>query len=191
MFSSTPHFHHALHIQLYNHRIHSISIFIIRMKTKGHDRKPRTRNKFIRYLKVPFKALGKARDFYVRSLTSCASRIGHGHCPNHFPVEYYELSRSFGESSSSMPNVNKDDDTTELIRATSVRSSSYGNEMNMFSPKQLKLKIRSRGLPKNMGRIDEDKPCVFEDNDVIFEMKRKFRIKSQHHQPISEYKRKL
>ncbi|MBA0566380.1 hypothetical protein Golob_011204 [Gossypium lobatum] len=161
------------------------------MKGKGHNRKPGTRNKVIRYLKVPFKALGKARDFYVRSLTSCASRIGHGHCPSHFPVEYYELPRSFCESSSPTRNVNKDDDITELIRAASVRSSSYGNEMDMFSPKQLRLKMRSRGLPKNMGRIDEDKPCVFEDNDVVFEMKRKCRIKSQHQQPMSEYKRKV
>ncbi|KAL4333932.1 hypothetical protein GQ457_07G020910 [Hibiscus cannabinus] len=151
------------------------------MKMRGHSRK--SSNKFFQCLKAPFRALRRARDGYIRILTSCASSIRHGQCPSHYAGQYYELPRSFSEGSSATSNVEEEGVLREPSRAASVTSSSCEDETDMFSPKQLRRMMRSRGLPKNMGRIDEDKPCVFEDNDVVIvEMRRKFGIKSQQQQ---------
>ncbi|KAE8666463.1 FKBP-type peptidyl-prolyl cis-trans isomerase family protein [Hibiscus syriacus] len=160
------------------------------MKSKGHSRK--SCNKFVRCLKAPFRALRKARDGYIRFLTSCASSINYGECPGYFPGQYHELPRSFSERSSatSTSNVKEEAVLRELIRAASVPSLSRGNEMDMFPPKQsrMRMRMRSRGLPKNMGRIDEDKPCEFEDNDVVIvERKSKLGIKPLHQEPIPMY----
>ncbi|GMI90631.1 hypothetical protein HRI_002732400 [Hibiscus trionum] len=153
------------------------------MGMKGCSRK--SCNKFFRCLKG---ALRRARDGYIRILTSCASSIHYEQCPSHFSGQYYELPRSFSDGPSATSNVKEEGVSRELIRDASVTSSSHGNETDMFSPKQLRMMMRSRGLPKNMGRIDEDKPCEFEDNDVVIvERRSKFGIKSQHQELIPVY----
>ncbi|GMI83147.1 hypothetical protein like AT5G65925 [Hibiscus trionum] len=153
------------------------------MKSKGHIRK--SSNKFFRFLKAPFKALRKARDGYIRILTSCASSIDHEYGPGHFPGQNPELPRCFSERSSATSNVKEEAVLREFIRAASVTGSSRGNGMDMFFPKQMRMKMRPRGLPKNMGRIDEDKPCEFEDNNVVIvERRNKYGIKSKLQEPI-------
>ncbi|KAK8579960.1 hypothetical protein V6N13_143108 [Hibiscus sabdariffa] len=156
------------------------------MRSKGHSQK--FYNKFVRGLKAPFQALRKARDGYIRILTSCDSSIDYGYCPSHFPRQNHELPRSYSERSSATSNVKEEAVLTELARAASVPSSSHGNEMDVFSPKQLRAKMRSRVLPKNMGRIDEDKPCEFEDNNVVIvERRRKVGIKFRHQESLPVY----
>ncbi|KAE8682177.1 putative Ribosomal RNA processing protein 1 B [Hibiscus syriacus] len=138
------------------------------MKSKEHSRK--SSNKFVRFLKAPFKALRKARDGYIRILTSCASSMHYGQCAIHFPGQFYELPTSFGERSSATSDVKEEAVLREL-----ASSSRRWTQTEMFSSKQMRMKTRSRGLPKNMGRIDEDKPCEFEDNDVVnVDRRRKF-----------------
>ncbi|XWS24092.1 hypothetical protein CRYUN_Cryun28dG0071300 [Craigia yunnanensis] len=133
----------------------------MRSKGLGH-------NKFMRFITVPFKALGKARDLYVRSLTSCASGVSYGQSSGDFTGLYSGLPRSFSASSTTS---NDNDDLRELIRAASVRSLGHMNEMEMFLQQQLRLQMGSKGLPKScsvgMGRIDEDKACEFEENDAV------------------------
>ncbi|KAE8707925.1 FKBP-type peptidyl-prolyl cis-trans isomerase family protein [Hibiscus syriacus] len=154
------------------------------MKSKEHSRK--SSNKFVRFLKAPFKALRKARDGYIRILTSCASNMHYGLCASYFPGQFYELPTSFSERSSATSDVKEEAVLRELIRAAS--SSKRWTQTEMSSPKQLRMKMRSRGLPKNMGRIDEDKPCEFEDNDVVIVDRRmKFGMKSQHQEFIPVY----
>ena len=133
------------------------------MTSKGHSH-----NRFLRFIAVPFKALGKARDLYVRSLTSCASRVSYGHSSGDYTGQYSGLPRSFSASSATS---NDNEDLRELIRAASVRSLGHRNEMEMFLQQQLRLQMGSKGLPKScsvgMGRIDEEKPCEFEENDAV------------------------
>ncbi|XP_022720108.1 uncharacterized protein LOC111277905 [Durio zibethinus] len=133
------------------------------MRSKGHSH-----NKFVRFITVPFKALGKARDLYVRSLTRCASRVSYGQSSDEFTGQYSGLPRSFIAISEKSNYDNED--LRELIRAASVRSLGHRNEIEMFLQQQLGLKMGSKGLPKScsvgMGRIDEDKPCEFEVNDA-------------------------
>ncbi|XVE55729.1 hypothetical protein DITRI_Ditri03aG0181700 [Diplodiscus trichospermus] len=130
------------------------------MGSKGH-------NKLVRFITVPFRALGKARDLYVRSLTRCASRVSYGQSSCDYRGEYPGLPRSFSASSATSDDG---EDLKELIRAASVRSLGHRNEIEMYLQQQLGLKMGSKGLPKScsvvmMGRIDEDKPCEFEEND--------------------------
>ncbi|XWS25496.1 hypothetical protein CRYUN_Cryun27aG0073000 [Craigia yunnanensis] len=133
------------------------------MRSRGHSQ-----NKFVRFITVPIRALGKARDLYVRSLTSCASRVSYGQSSGDYTGQYSGLPRSFSASSATS---NDNEDLRELIRAASVRSLGHRNEIEMFLQEQLRLQMGSKGLPKScsvgMGRIDEDKTCEFEENDAI------------------------
>ncbi|XP_022765949.1 uncharacterized protein LOC111310821 [Durio zibethinus] len=138
------------------------------MRSKGHGQ-----NKFVRFITVPFRALGKARDLYVRSLTSCASSVSFGQGSGDYTGQYSGLPRSFSASSAIS---NDNEDLRELIRAASVRSLGHENEIEMFLQEQLR-QMRSKGLPKScsvgMGRIDEDKPCEFEENEAAVVEKKK------------------
>ncbi|XP_021284935.1 uncharacterized protein LOC110417070 [Herrania umbratica] len=141
------------------------------MRSKGHSS-----NKFVRFITVPFKMLGKARDLYVRSLSSCASTVSYGQSSGGYTGQYSGLPRSFSASSAASSNDNED--LRELIRAASVRSLGHRNEMEMFLQQQLR-QMGSKGLPKScsvgMGRIDEDKPCEFEEeDDVVVDKKQDF-----------------
>ncbi|CAL0322515.1 unnamed protein product [Lupinus luteus] len=130
------------------------------MKTKEHKQ-----SFFAKMIASPMKALGKARDMYVRSVTKCSQSM----CYN-VPMEgfggYTPLSRSYSTGTSSRSEEN--DDLAELIRVASARTMGdrfgMGFDMKQYqqqqqlqkqqkTPKGL-LKSSSVGLPK----IDEDKP---------------------------------
>ncbi|XP_039023972.1 uncharacterized protein LOC120156785, partial [Hibiscus syriacus] len=85
--------------------------------------------------------------------------------------QYAGLPRSFSVSSAAS---SENDDLKELIRAASVRSLGHMKEVEMLFQQQ-----RSRvqmGLPKScsvaMGRIDEENPCEFEENEGVVDKKR-------------------
>ncbi|KAL0424111.1 UNVERIFIED_CONTAM: hypothetical protein Sradi_0945900 [Sesamum radiatum] len=78
----------------------------------------RTESRFARYMRGPVKALARARDLYVRSLSGCADHV---HCADSmgFPAPHFEsLPRSFSTNSS----YSKDEDLKELVRIASTRS---------------------------------------------------------------------
>lgn len=116
-------------------------------------------NKFVRFMSIPIRALSKARDFYVRSITGCAPRVGHSN-----PIGYPEmLPKSFSGSSA---RSNDNDDYRELIRAASARTLTDRIDMDMILMRQQRKVVNSsssKDLPKSasvgMGRIDEDGPC--------------------------------
>ncbi|KAE8657049.1 FKBP-type peptidyl-prolyl cis-trans isomerase family protein [Hibiscus syriacus] len=131
------------------------------MRSKGHSH-----NKFMRFIAVPLKALGKARDLYVRSLTSCASSVSYGRAAG----QCSGLPRSFCLSSATS---NDKDDFRELIRAASVRSLGHRDKLDMLFRQQQqppRVRMGSKGLPKSssvaMGRIDEENPCEFEESEA-------------------------
>ncbi|KAJ8762485.1 hypothetical protein K2173_007924 [Erythroxylum novogranatense] len=134
------------------------------MKTKGHSR-----SKFMRIVTLPLKVLGKARDYYVRSLTDCSMSISHGHTMALPNGQFSSMPRSFSVRSSMSE---ESEDYRELVRAASVRSLGHKSEMELLYMQELmkaskKVGSQSQVLPKSssvgMGRIDEDAACNFEE----------------------------
>ncbi|GMY17390.1 hypothetical protein FCV25MIE_12629 [Fagus crenata] len=124
------------------------------MRSKAHQQ-----NKFVRFITIPIRVLCKARDFYVRSITDCAPRVGHSSHPIGCTVM---LPKSYSVSSS---RSNDAEDLRELIRAASARTLADTIDMEMILNKQQGMGMGSKRLPKcssvGMGKIDEDRPCDF------------------------------
>lgn len=97
--------------------------------------------------RAPGRALGRARDFYVRSVTSCAGQFPADATFGYpaFPGTPMSCSRS-----SSSRSFGGDSDLRELIRAASERRA---------APEQPPAVPRSRSVA--MAKIDEDRPCNF------------------------------
>ncbi|KAK4745646.1 hypothetical protein SAY87_011958 [Trapa incisa] len=118
--------------------------------TKSHQ------SMFVRFVKAPVRALSRARDFYVRSMGSCASTGGYGSAGNPLP-------RSF--SSAGSARLDDSDDFRELLRAASMKS--LGNDPLEALLKELKSAPKptaskmSKSCSVSMGRIDEEKACEF------------------------------
>ncbi|KAI5655171.1 hypothetical protein M9H77_32358 [Catharanthus roseus] len=157
------------------------------MKTsKSHQ------NKFLRIISIPIRALGKARDCYVSSMTNYASQRSSlaGGMMGGMPAANYPASmpRSFSAASSSRSSDNED--FKELVRAASSRSHSDTIDMNLFVQQQMKRqasvaaatkppaagtqqKMPPRSVSVGMGRIDEDKPFGFgEEEEAIIDTKK-------------------
>ncbi|CAA0809068.1 Uncharacterised conserved protein UCP031279 [Striga hermonthica] len=115
-------------------------------------------HKFIRIITIPFRALAKARDFYVQSMMNCADRNivglqGTSQAPS--------LPKSFSVSSSR--STGSDEDYRELLRAASARSIDWGNLGSRGGPRAMP----PRSISVAMGRIDEERPCCYFGTDVI------------------------
>ncbi|OMP01778.1 hypothetical protein COLO4_11600 [Corchorus olitorius] len=139
----------------------------------SNNRKERKESKISRILKAPIRVLIKARDFYIKSMTEYSDMVGYGTvlgCPT---GQVSTLPRSY--STSSVKSSHGDDDLRELIRAASTRS--LGNKIQLDLQRQQAAAARrspnkTPGGPDNMprsrsvgiGRIDEDKPCDFEED---------------------------
>lgn len=127
------------------------------MKAKG-----RQHNRFLRMITIPFRALCKARDFYVRSMMDCASRNviglqGTSQAPG--------LPRSFSASSA---RSNDDEDFRELVRAASADRNIGGRiDLDEYLKQEVGMRAGGpRGMPPRsntvaMGRIDEERPCCY------------------------------
>lgn len=138
--------------------------------TRAHNQ-----NRFMRIITVPIRALGKAKDFYVKSMTDVADRVSYGGGSIGGPGGQFSsgLPKSFSTRSSSSRSNEGSDDFSELVRAASARS--YGTRIDVDKILQDQLKrsattttMGSRQvLPKcgsvAMGRIDEDAPSDFEE----------------------------
>ncbi|KAL4379258.1 hypothetical protein GQ457_02G015380 [Hibiscus cannabinus] len=121
------------------------------------SRKVTKESKLGRYLKATIRVLIKARDLYIESMAEYSERVSFGTlmgCPT---GQVNGLSRSYsvGSGSGSTKSINRDDDLRELIRAASTRSS------------RNKVQLEHQGRRSvGIGRIDEDKPCEFEDEVI-------------------------
>ncbi|KAG7653750.1 hypothetical protein ISN44_As01g009800 [Arabidopsis suecica] len=123
-------------------------------------------NRFLRIISTPLRALGKARDFYVRSITGCAARTQYSSSASvsaPFPRSRSSSSAAFSSSASSRraTDFGIDEDYSELVRAASVRSLGHKNEIDMLLQEKLQQqKQQKQGLPKSssvgMAKIEEE-----------------------------------
>ncbi|GMI76870.1 hypothetical protein like AT4G37700 [Hibiscus trionum] len=122
-------------------------------------------SKLIRYLKAPIRFLMKAGDFYVKSMTQYSEQVGYGTllgCPTGY-VNTLPRSYSLGSTKS----VSGDDDFRELLRAASTRNLD-DKKAQLDRVRQQASRSRKMPTSRSVGirRIDEDKPCYFEE-DII------------------------
>ncbi|KAE9599978.1 hypothetical protein Lal_00045422 [Lupinus albus] len=131
---------------------------------KSHEHKQSFLEKIIA---SPIKALGKARDMYVRGVTKCNKNM----CCN-VPMEgfggYSTFPRSYSTGISTRSEGN--DDFAELIRVASARAGmdfdmkQYQQQRQQHQQQQQKT---SKGLSKSssvaLPKIDEDKPFFEQD----------------------------
>ncbi|CAK8569431.1 unnamed protein product [Lathyrus sativus] len=136
--------------------------------SKGHSK-----NVFMRIMCCPIRALGKARDAYVRSITNCGQSMNYGSYPMDAASRFSSLSRSQSaattssrrsSSSSSLSRLDNNEDFAELVRAASART--LGNRMDIdLVLKQQEQQKMNKKLPKSssvgMAKIDEDMPFDF------------------------------
>ncbi|GMP60685.1 hypothetical protein CsSME_00023441 [Camellia sinensis var. sinensis] len=63
------------------------------MRTKASNQ-----NRLMRFITIPIRALGKARDFYVRIITDCAQRVSYGGAMGIQSGPIHNLPKSFSVS---------------------------------------------------------------------------------------------
>ncbi|KAM0951555.1 hypothetical protein DsansV1_C03g0026821 [Dioscorea sansibarensis] len=105
-------------------------------------------SKISKIMKAPIRALSKARDFYVNSMTGCAGKVPYGTGAVGYPTAFPSRSSSYSENRISGAG---DEDLRDLILASSLHLRATSN-----TPVR-----RSQSVA--VGRIDEDSPCEFED----------------------------
>ncbi|KAK4428699.1 hypothetical protein Salat_1169700 [Sesamum alatum] len=133
------------------------------MKSKASQQ-----NRILRIITIPVPALCRARDFYVRSLTDYADRMNYGNVmavPGTSQVS--TLPKSFSVSSA---RSYESQDSGELVRASSARSTGDRAAMDSYIKQQRMMTAGAGGGPRGMpprsssvamGRIDEDRPCCY------------------------------
>ncbi|XP_068655311.1 uncharacterized protein [Aristolochia californica] len=134
------------------------------------DGKSVSGNKFTRCIKAPIRVLCKARDFYVRSMTNCAGNMNYSMYPSTLP-------KSFSVASS---RASDEEDLREVMRMVSQRSQRETSG-TLSQPSVM----GAQGLPKSfsvgIGRIDEDKPCYFQEDfkmntDILYPRSRSYAV---------------
>ncbi|XP_052149143.1 uncharacterized protein LOC127767747 [Oryza glaberrima] len=107
--------------------------------------------------RAPARALGRARDMYVRGMTGCARCVpadaAFGY-PVFVPSSAAASMRSNSFGSDSRFGGGADDDLRELIRAASQRRAAE-------QEREARAVARSQSMASgiSMARIDEDAPC--------------------------------
>ncbi|XP_015972572.1 uncharacterized protein LOC107495875 [Arachis duranensis] len=124
------------------------------MKGKGQSQ-----NIFVRIMVSPIRALGKARDMYVRSIIKCGDSMNYSN-PMDAANRFSALSRSHSAATSRRSEVN-DEDFAELMRAASARTLANRIDVDYVLKQQHQhVHHNSKGLPKSssvgMARIDEE-----------------------------------
>lgn len=135
------------------------------MRSKGQKQ-----NMLMKIIGSPIRALGKARDAYVRSITSCGQNMSYGN-PMDPAGRFSALSRSQSAATSRRSDIEGGEDFAELVRAASARTMVNRIDMDLVLKQQqqqqeMKNGLKgNKGLPKSssvgMGKIDEDKPFEF------------------------------
>ena len=143
------------------------------------------RNKFMKILTTPIRALAKARDFYVKSMNSYADKVHYSAGPG-WGSAPYSVPRSFSTTSG---RSSDEDDFKELVRAASTNtlgkridlsaalsgaSNPHSSSMQVQNRVQQELLQQQgngtynkviRRVPRSasvgMAKIEEDKPCEF------------------------------
>jgi len=128
----------------------------------------RKESKLIRCIKSPIRFLGKARDFYIRTMTRWAGNVeqGGGVMGSGAPTaQVSSLPKSFSVNSA---NSSNDDDLRDLIRAASTRSLESKVQLELLRRQPVAAnEVVPRSQSVGSGRIDEDKFYEYENDDVV------------------------
>ncbi|KAG6425121.1 hypothetical protein SASPL_115545 [Salvia splendens] len=125
---------------------------------------------FVFIITTPYRALCKARDFYVKSMLNCANSNAIGLQSSVQPGP--ALPRSFSATMSSSRSRRDDDvDYRELVRAASARTIGGRVDLDAYVKQERKAKPGRRALPSRsasvaMGRIDEERPTGYFGEDI-------------------------
>ncbi|KAH7846629.1 hypothetical protein Vadar_016285 [Vaccinium darrowii] len=130
--------------------------------------------RYARYFKAPIRVLTKARDFYVRTMLDWATR-GEYHGASGYCTDgpFYNLPGTMNFVSAE--NSIRNEDVTELVRATSARNPSTRFQSKILRlPRCVKLpaavsrrSLRQMGSVGIIGRIEEDKACEFGEDVTV------------------------
>ncbi|KAG6748965.1 hypothetical protein POTOM_046004 [Populus tomentosa] len=136
-------------------------------------KKSRKESALKKILKAPLRILARAWDFYMKGMAEYSDQVCVVSCPT---GNFNSMPRSYSVSSTK-PN-HLEDDRREPLRAASTRSDigSINKKINVDVParQQYSHKKSATRLGDNMprsrtvaiGRIDEEKPCDFDEEDV-------------------------
>ncbi|GLT98107.1 hypothetical protein SLE2022_156290 [Rubroshorea leprosula] len=141
------------------------------MRSKGNKK-----SKLMKIILAPIKVLSKARDFYVKGMDDWASRLGNGGVMGGPGVQVSQLPKSFSFKSSR--SSDGDEELRELLRSASKRAMECKErqETNVRERAGMQgMRSYSVGIGK-IGKIDEDKPCSFEE-DVVYPRSRSCAVK--------------
>ncbi|XP_022748848.1 uncharacterized protein LOC111298383 [Durio zibethinus] len=149
----------------------------LQSKFKNYMSKPMSKaelqSKLRHYMSKPKRALHKARDFYVKRMEECASKVGYGGvigCPA--PPQVSRLPRSFSVNYSKPNNEEKFMNYLEVMSKKRSMESILQEEEMKDAYGGLKRSYSCVGL----ARIDEDKPCYFEE-DALYARSRSYAYK--------------
>ncbi|KAJ6722239.1 hypothetical protein OIU74_006940 [Salix koriyanagi] len=138
------------------------------------NKKSRKESTLKKILKVPLRVLARAMDFYMKGMAEYSDQVCVMSCPT---GNFNNMPRSYSVSSTN-PN-HLDDDHRDLLRAASTRSNlgSRNKKINVDVPARQQCSHtksatrvgdnmpRSHSVPP-IGRIDEETPCDFDEEDV-------------------------
>ncbi|KAB2050900.1 hypothetical protein ERO13_A12G018801v2 [Gossypium hirsutum] len=144
------------------------------MRSKGC--KTNKRGKLMKTVRLPIRILCKARDMYIKNMVDCSGRLGYGEgivC--HTPPEAPRLPKSFSVGSSV---ANNGEEFRQFLRVTAKHGIDGKVEQKMQQKQHSRVNGRTMGTEAIMGRrsysvgigkigrIDEDKPCSFEEDEI-------------------------
>ena len=124
------------------------------MKTKGEKQ-----SKAMKCIGAPLRVLAKAGDFYMRSMMDCSGGVGYGGIVGCPALQVSCLPKSLSVDSPK----GKDGELRELMGRISRRSNG-GSREEMERRNGVGVRSYSVGIGK-IGRIDEEKPCEFVEDD--------------------------
>ncbi|KAI3451906.1 hypothetical protein Pfo_008571 [Paulownia fortunei] len=140
------------------------------------SKRVRKQSKLIRYIKGPIRVLARARDLYVKSLTGCGGHVSYGNAMGCPTSQIPSLPRSFSVNSSHPNYRTADEELRDLIRLASTRSLTGKIGAELYRSKS-SLPLGGGGggvaasVPRSntvaFGRIDEDKPSEFDEDDNV------------------------
>ncbi|XP_028788305.1 uncharacterized protein LOC114744302 [Neltuma alba] len=127
----------------------------------------------VKLMLSPIRVLKRARQLYMKGVQDCAGELAHGGggaCYSTFPISHsYHPHRTFLDVKPLRARFGGDDaDTVDEQRV--LRGVHHVTNMkNNAAESQTRLPVlrkRNGTMIRNMGRIDEDKPCNFEEDQI-------------------------
>lgn len=132
-------------------------------------------SKFMYIVSSPVRILKKATEFYMRSMEDCAGRVGYGGVMGGPAAQVSRLPKSFSVNYS---QGSDDEDLRQLLRTVSKKNVENEESSDMHQRQQQEVRVRQSNMGANgmgrscsvglgkIGRIDEDMPCSFEEDEV-------------------------